>query len=71
MLYKQIHLKAERATSGKATKFIELSGSFPYKLTPLSLKILLLDFEDQIPVDTGRKLNVVCTFNLRPVSAGY
>ena len=22
------------------------------------------------PVDTGRKLNVLCTFNLRPVSAG-
>ena len=24
-----------------------------------------------IPVDTGRKLNVLCTFNLRPVSTGY
>ena len=23
-----------------------------------------------IPVDTGCKLNVLCTFNLRPVSAG-
>ena len=22
------------------------------------------------PVDTGRKLNVLCTFNLRPVSTG-
>ena len=22
------------------------------------------------PVDTGRKLNVLCTFNLRPVSNG-
>ena len=32
---------------GKATKFIELSVSFPYKLTPLSLMILLLDFHDQ------------------------
>ena len=29
---------------GKATKFIELSGSFPYKLTPLSL---MLDFRNQ------------------------
>ena len=33
--------------AGKATKFIELSVSFPYKLTPLSLIILLLDFHDQ------------------------
>ena len=23
-----------------------------------------------IPVETGRKLNVLCTFNLRPVSTG-
>ena len=23
------------------------------------------------PVGTGRKLNVLCTFNLRPVSSGY
>ena len=23
------------------------------------------------PVDTGRLLNVLCTFNLRPVSTGY
>ena len=23
------------------------------------------------PVDTGRKLNVLCTFSLRPVSTGY
>ena len=23
------------------------------------------------PIDTSRKLNVLCTFNLRPVSTGY
>ena len=23
------------------------------------------------PVDTGRKLNILCTFNLRPVSTAY
>ena len=27
--------------------------------------------EGSFPVDTGRKLNVLCTFNLRPVSAGF
>ena len=25
-------------------------------------------FEENVLVDTGRKLNVLCTFNLRPVS---
>ena len=30
------------------------------------MKYLLVD----IPVDTGRKLNVLCTFSLRPVSTG-
>ena len=28
----------------------------------------ILDLTDNDPVDTGRKLNVLCTFNLRPVS---
>ena len=27
--------------------------------------------EGSFPVDTGRKLNVLCTFNLRPVSTGF
>ena len=27
-------------------------------------------FPSQIPIDTGSKLNVLCTFNLRPVSMG-
>ena len=26
--------------------------------------------QNTVPVDTGRKLNVLCTFNLRPVSTG-
>ena len=26
---------------------------------------------DAVPVDTGRLLNVLCTFNLRPVSTGF
>ena len=29
------------------------------------------EYEEDYPVDTGRKLNVLCTFNLRPVSKGY
>ena len=29
------------------------------------------DDEPPYPVDTGRKLNVLCAFNLRPLSAGY
>ena len=27
--------------------------------------------DELYPVDTGHKLNVLCTFNLRPVSTGY
>ena len=27
--------------------------------------------QHSLPVDTVRKLNVLCTFNLRPVSTGY
>ena len=29
-----------------------------------------LKLADLDPVDTGRKLNVLCTFNLRPVPTG-
>ena len=29
------------------------------------------EYEEDYPVDTGRKLNVLCAFNLRPVSKGY
>ena len=37
-------------------------------LTILSYYLLIFHFFP--PVDTGCKLNVLCTFNLRPVSTG-
>ena len=38
--------------------------------------VLLQKFKNQLvlnrfPIDTGRKLNVLCTLNLRPVSTGF
>ena len=35
-----------------------------------ALQSLRHTYGNHYPVDTGRKLNVLCTFNLRPVSMG-
>ena len=35
------------------------------------LKIAFCKIASFIPVDTGRLLNVLCTFSLRPVSTGF
>ena len=34
------------------------------------LRKLVASLLENLPVDTGRKLNVLCAFNLRPVSTG-
>ena len=39
------------------------------KNSPFSISVCVKR-KSKIPVDTGRKLNVLCTFNLRPVSMG-
>ena len=36
----------------------------------LAAELYVYGFNRDTPVDTGRKLNVLCTFSLRPVSAG-
>ena len=46
------------------------------KDSPINLKIFLITFISirliiSYPLGTGCKLNVICTFNLRPVSRGY
>ena len=41
-----------------------------YLLDESMVGIELLGYVNITPVDTGRKLNVLCTFNLRPVSTG-
>ena len=48
--------------------FVENKIVHEYVPHNMTADFQILDLTDNDPVDTGRKLNVLCTFNLRPVS---
>ena len=60
----------DRGLRPDRAKFLLFASDWKKNYHVLNLRFHLVVLFSAVPADTGRKLNVLCTFNLRPVSTG-